>query len=82
MRKVNIHQAKTHLSRLVDEAAKGEPFVIAKSGKPLVKVVALNAPSPRQTRRLGFLEGQIAVPDDFDRMGDDAIAALFAAGEE
>jgi prevent-host-death family protein len=78
MRKINIHQAKTQLSRLVEEAANGEPFVIAKSGKPLVKVVALAAPAPSQTRRLGFLAGQILVPDDFDRMGEDEIASLFA----
>jgi prevent-host-death family protein len=68
MRIVNIHEAKTHLSRLVDEAVKGVPFVIAKAGKPLVKVIALNAPSGAQIRRLGFLAGQITVPEDFDRM--------------
>lgn len=75
MRTVNIHEAKMHLSKLVDEAAKGEPFVIAKAGKPLVKVMALDAPAA--PRRLGFLAGQIAVPDDFDRMGQAKIAALF-----
>jgi prevent-host-death family protein len=63
MRTVNIHDAKTHLSRLVEQAAKGEPFVIAKAGKPLVKVVALDAPSADQVRRLGFMDGQIAVSD-------------------
>lgn len=72
---VNIHEAKTHLSKLVDEAAKGEPFVIAKAGKPLVKVAALD--SPTAPRRLGFLAGTIAVPEDFDRMGEVEIAALF-----
>jgi prevent-host-death family protein len=72
---VNIHEAKTQLSKLVDRAAKGEPFVIAKAGKPLVKVAALAAPAA--PRRLGFLTGQIAVPDDFDRMGEAEIAALF-----
>jgi prevent-host-death family protein len=78
MRTVNIHQAKTHLSRLVDQAAKGEPFVIAKAGKPVVKVTALQTPIGQQTRRLGFLTGQIKVPEDFDRMGEKKIAALFA----
>src|SRR3712207_4293178 len=73
---VNIHEAKTQLSRLVDQAAKGEAFVIAKAGKPLVKVTALDAPAT--PRRLGFLVGEIAVPDDFDRMGDATIEALFA----
>ncbi len=74
---VNIHDAKTHLSRLIDQAAQGEPVIIAKSGKPLVKLTALDAPAA--PRRLGFLDGQIAVPDDFDRMGEDAIARLFGA---
>jgi prevent-host-death family protein len=77
MRKVNIHEAKTHLSRLVEEAAKGEPFVIAKAGKPMVKVVPLDAPAKRKVRRLGFLEGQFKLPDDFDRMAEDEILALF-----
>jgi prevent-host-death family protein len=77
MRTVNIHEAKTHLSRLVEQAAKGDPFVIAKAGKPLVKVVALDTPSAGQVRRLGFMDGQITVPDDFDRMGSAEIARLF-----
>jgi prevent-host-death family protein len=77
MRTVNIHEAKTHLSRLVEQAAKGEPFVIARAGKPLVKVVALDAPAAGQARRLGFMIGQIAVPDDFDRLGDTEIEQLF-----
>jgi antitoxin (DNA-binding transcriptional repressor) of toxin-antitoxin stability system len=75
----NIHEAKTNLSRLVEGALKGESFVIAKSGTPLVKVEALQAPSA--SRRLGFLAGHIAVPDDFDRMGGDQIAAMFEGGE-
>ena len=77
MRKVNIHEAKTHLSRLVEEAAKGEPFVIAKSGKPMVKVVPLDAPAKRKVRRLGFLKGQLKVPDDFDTMMQEEIEELF-----
>lgn len=77
MRTVNIHEAKTHLSRLVDQAARGEPFVIAKAGKPLVKVVALDTPPAGQASRLGFLEGQISVPDDFDEMGRAEIDQLF-----
>ena len=77
MRMVNIHEAKTHLSRLIEQAANGEPFVIAKAGKPLVKVMALNAPEAGQRRRLGFMAGQITVPDDFDRMGDAEIERLF-----
>jgi prevent-host-death family protein len=77
---VNIHEAKTHLSRLVERAAKGEPFVIAKAGKPLVKVTALDTPTARQVRRLGFMAGEIAVPDDFDRMGSVEIEELFGGG--
>jgi prevent-host-death family protein len=77
MQTVNIHEAKTQLSRLVDQAAKGEPFVIAKAGKPLVKVLPLSAPSGAQIRRLGFMAGQITVPDDFDRMGASVIERLF-----
>jgi prevent-host-death family protein len=77
---VNIHEAKTHLSKLIDRAAKGEPFVIAKAGKPLVKVTALDTPATGQVRRLGFMAGQIAVPDDFDRMGNPDIEELFGGG--
>ncbi len=76
---INIHEAKTQLSKLVDQAVKGESFVIAKAGKPLVKVTALDA--PRVPQRLGFLAGEIAVPEDFDRMGEAEIAALFGSGE-
>ena len=79
MRKINIHEARTHLSRLVDEAAAGEAFVIAKAGKPMVKVVALDPASRGKPHRFGFLKGQIKVPDDFDRLGEDAIAELFGA---
>jgi len=77
MHTINIHEAKTQLSRLIEEAVKGDPFIIAKSGKPLVKVMRLDAPETGQMRRLGFMAGQIAVPDDFDRMGDEQIALLF-----
>jgi prevent-host-death family protein len=77
MKTVNIHEAKTHLSRLVNQAAKGESFVIAKAGKPLVKVTALDAPTATQVRRLGFLAGEVHVPDDFDRIGNEETARLF-----
>ncbi|HEY9871416.1 MAG TPA: type II toxin-antitoxin system prevent-host-death family antitoxin [Candidatus Obscuribacterales bacterium] len=75
MKKVNIHEAKTNLSRLVEDAAKGEPFVIAKAGKPLVKVIPVDA--PKSIRRLGFMAGQMSVPDDFNRMGSEEIEQLF-----
>ena len=75
---VNIHAAKTQLSKLVDQAVRGDAFVIAKAGKPLVKVTKLDAPAA--PRRLGFLAGEIAVPKDFDRMGEAKIAAWFTSG--
>lgn len=79
METINIHEAKTQLSRLVARAVSGEPFVIARAGRPLVKVAALDTPAA--PRRLGFLKGEIAVPDDFDRMGEAEIEALFGTGE-
>jgi prevent-host-death family protein len=80
MKTVNIHEAKTQLSKLLEEASKGESFIIAKAGKPIVKVTALSAPTGSQVRRLGFLAGQISVPDDFDQMGRDEVEALFGGG--
>jgi prevent-host-death family protein len=74
---INIHEAKTQLSKLVDKAAKGEPFIIAKAGKPLVKVTMLEAPVGKQVRRMGFMAGQIKVPADFDSMGRTEIEELF-----
>ncbi len=74
---VNIHEAKTHLSRLIEGALKGEAFVIAKAGRPLVMVSALEAQGKPPLRRRGFLAGQISVPADFDRMGTEEIADLF-----
>lgn len=76
---VNIHAAKTPLSPLVDRAAKGEPFIIAKAGGPLVKAVPLGTREAVQVRRLGFMAGQIAVAADFERMGEAEIEELSAA---
>jgi len=81
MQTINIHEVKTHLSRLVEQVVNGEPFVIAKAGKPLVKVVPLNAPDAGQIKRLGFMAGQIYVPDDFDQIGQAEIKHLFEGGE-
>jgi prevent-host-death family protein len=76
VRTVNIHEAKTHLSRLVDAAAHGESFIIARAGKPLVKVTAIGAPvAPK--RRLGFYKGPFKVPDDFDTMFAEEIREMF-----
>ena len=80
MRTVNMHEAKTHLSRFVEAAAKGEPFVIARAGKPVVKVVAVDAPDPGTARRTGFLAGKAAAPEDFDHMGAAEIGAIFESG--
>jgi prevent-host-death family protein len=82
MQTYNIHEAKTHLSRLVEQAVRGEPFVIAKAGKPLVKVVALDAAETKPKNRIGFLKeqferGEFKVPDDFDTMCADEILELF-----
>ena len=77
MNTFNIHEAKTQLSRLVDDAVRGESFIIAKAGKQLVKVTRLDAPAAEQQRRLGFMTCHVQVPDDFDRMGSDEIAMLF-----
>ena len=74
---VNIHEARTHLPRLLEQAVKGEPFIIAKSGKPLVKVVPITEDDLAMQRKLGFMKGEILVPDDFDRMGNTEIEALF-----
>ena len=79
---INIHEAKTQLSKLVEQAAKGESFIIAKAGKPMVKVVALDTPVGKQIRRLGFMAGQIKVPDDFDCMFEKEIEELFYGGKK
>lgn len=81
MKHVNIHEAKTHLSKLVDAAAKGESFVIAKAGKPLVKVTAITPTEAAAVQRTGFLAGQFEIPDDFDRMGQSEIEQMFGLEE-
>jgi prevent-host-death family protein len=74
---VNIHEAKTHLSRLVERAARGETFVIAKAGRPMVKLVPIAMAESAKPKRLGFLQGVFKIPDDFDRMGEEEIATIF-----
>jgi prevent-host-death family protein len=81
MRQVTIHEAKTNLSRLIAQAADGEPFIIAKSGKPLVIVSAYTLP-PDPAGRSGFLKGRLRIPDDFDDMGKDEIQAMFEGRHE
>jgi prevent-host-death family protein len=77
MQTVNIHQAKTQLSKLIEQAVNGESFIIAKAGKPMVKVTKIDAPEPSKQKRLGFMAGLISTPKDFDEMGKDEIAKLF-----
>ncbi len=77
METVNMHEAKTRLSQLVDKASKGEPFVIAKAGKPVARVTAIDSPQADEVRRLGFLRNQFSIPADFDRMGEDDITEMF-----
>ncbi len=79
METINIHEAKTHLSRLVEKAARGESFVIAKAGQPMVRVTALDTPTAAQRQRIGFLSGRISVPDDFNEMGRETITEDFEA---
>ncbi|MBK6868301.1 MAG: type II toxin-antitoxin system Phd/YefM family antitoxin [Burkholderiales bacterium] len=74
---VNIHEAKTHLSRLVERAAQGESFIIAKAGKPMVRVVPLQPVPARQPQRLGFMRGMGQVPDDFDTLDAKEIEDMF-----
>jgi len=78
MQQYNIYVAKTHLSALVEKAAVGEAFIIAKSGKPMGKVVPVTDDADVQ-KRIGFLKGQIKVPADFDRMGTNDIIRAFEA---
>jgi prevent-host-death family protein len=77
MQTVNIHEAKTQLSKLIEQAVNGESFIIAKAGKPMVKVTKIDAPEASSIKRLGFMAGQISTPTDFDEMGKDEIAKLF-----
>lgn len=77
---VNLHDAKTHFSRLTDRAAQGETIIIAKAGKPIAKLTAVDAPNGPAKRRVGFMAGQFTVPHDFDTMAAAEIEALFGAG--
>jgi prevent-host-death family protein len=81
MNVVNIHEAKTHLSKLIEKAAQGESFIIAKAGKPMVKVMAIDAPTGKKIKRMGFMKGKISVPDNFDRLYEKEIEQMFY-GEE
>ncbi|MEI9969733.1 MAG: type II toxin-antitoxin system prevent-host-death family antitoxin [Terracidiphilus sp.] len=80
MRTINIHAAKTHLSRLVEEVAAGEPFVIAKAGKPMAQVIPISAPKKKAKKRIGFMKGAYTLPDNFeeiDKQLDKEIEEMF-----
>ncbi len=74
MKRFNIHETKTNLSKLIEMAVVGESFIIAKAGKPLVKVEKIE---PRVPQRIGFMQGAGTVPDDFDTMAAEEIADMF-----
>lgn len=74
---VNIHDAKTRLSKLIADAVNGKPFIIAKAGRPLVKVEALTDPAAPRKSRLGGLRGKMKIPDDFDTMFQGEIEEMF-----
>ncbi|MCC7050136.1 MAG: type II toxin-antitoxin system Phd/YefM family antitoxin [Alphaproteobacteria bacterium] len=78
---VNIYEAKTHLSRLVDEASQGEEIVIARHGHPVARLVAL-AEKPKEKRPLGLFKGQIWVAPDFDETPEELIAAFEGRDDE
>ena len=79
MKTVKMHEAKTHLSKLVEQALQGQPFVIAKAGKPLVQVTMIETVSPQRT---GFLKGQVEIPEDFDDMAAEDIKQMFEGETE
>lgn len=82
MRTINIHEAKTHLSRLVDEAENGESFVIAKAGKPKVLVTQIPVSKAKPKSRIGFLKGKITVPDDIKTPFSAEIEEMFYGNPE
>ena len=77
MQTINVHAAKTHFSRLVDEAAAGEEIIIAKAGKPMAKLVPLTPPHNRPKRKLGILAGLAVIPPDFDAPLPDNVISAF-----
>ena len=74
MKQVNVHEAKTHLSKLLDEAEAGEDIVIARGGKPAVRLIPIRISEPGV---IGILEGKIVIPDNFDDPLPDDLLDLF-----
>ncbi len=79
MRQINIHEAKTHLSRLVEDVARGDEIVIAKAGKPVARLVGIE--TDRAPRRRGLLKGKIWIADDFDAPLPADVLASFEGAE-
>lgn len=77
MNTVNIHEAKTHLSRIIEHVMQGEDYIIAKSGKPMVRVSRVEKTPDAQTSRIGFLEGKCTIPSDFDTIEISNIEHMF-----
>jgi prevent-host-death family protein len=77
MQIVNVRAAKTHFSRLVDQAAAGEEVIIAKAGKPIAKLASVASPHDRSKRRLGALAGVAVIPSDFDAPLPDHVIDTF-----
>jgi prevent-host-death family protein len=77
METVNIHYAKTHLSRLLERVTQGEEITIAKAGKPIAMLSSINEEAPQKAKVIGFMAGEFSVPDDFDTMGAEEIALMF-----
>ncbi len=75
MKKINIYEAKTRLSQLVDEAASGKDIVIARAGRPVARLTRLR--ETRRKRRLGILDGRFRIPEDFNRPLPGAVLRLF-----
>lgn len=82
MQTINIHEAKTHLSRFIQRVMAGECLIIARSGKPIAKLVPFDTPEPEQKRRIGFMAGRCLIPDDFDQMDAEGIAHLFQGDDQ
>jgi len=81
MKQFNIYEAKAQLSKLVDLAAKGESFVIAKAGTPLARLVPLSEPAPKKKIKFGTMKGKIWIADDFDTPLPEEILAAFQGRE-
>ena len=79
MQTINIHEAKTQLSRYVDQAAQGEEVIIARAGKPVARLVPLVS-QPGRPRTLGLGKGKYTLPEDFDKMNASEIRDMFEQG--